>query len=151
MSGHLTRQDMQDTSMNRWKKYPNFDRIVHFSPREFHCKCTECKNRRGAENVQYKLLAALDDMRHIIGQPIIVTSGYRCAKHSRERSKTTPGGHHRGTAVDISMWDAGMRHLYIEWIMRNNQFQRIGVAKNFLHLQITDKQQPLEALWSYRR
>lgn len=71
----------------------------HFKKSEFTCHhCGECK-------INIELIIALEKLRNLIGQPIIVTSGYRCPLHNRNCGGVRHSQHLYGNAVDIKVKD----------------------------------------------
>ena len=77
-----------------WTKWPNF------TENEFKCKCGVCG---GEIEMQEHFLDKLQKVREIVGIPMHITSGYRCAAHPSEVKKPAgPGAHHEGVAADIA-------------------------------------------------
>jgi hypothetical protein len=72
---------------------------AHFQQSEFACRCC------GHGAAKPKLIAALEWVRRDWGQPMTVTSGFRCAKHNAEVGGAPNSAHLTGDAADIS--DAG--------------------------------------------
>ena len=70
-------------------------RINHFNLSEF--RCPDC----GETKVSTSLVCWLDILRSVIGVPLIVTSGYRCAKHNEEVGGSRSSRHLIGCAADI--------------------------------------------------
>jgi len=87
----------------------------------------------------------LDSLRMGVGQPLIVNSGYRCPKHDLEIGGE--GNHTQGRAVDLECLTSGLRYAIIK-IAVELKFKRIGIARNFLHLDLClDK--PERVVWLY--
>ncbi|MBW1991811.1 MAG: DUF882 domain-containing protein [Deltaproteobacteria bacterium] len=55
------------------------DLTKNFSRREFACKCG-C----GWDDIDLRLVEALQRLRDLLGRPVYVLSGCRCPKHNRE-------------------------------------------------------------------
>lgn len=70
----------------------------HFKISELCCK--HCG--KGADILQPALLAALERVRIRFGQPMRVTSGYRCALHNAEIGGAKFSAHKEGKAADIA-------------------------------------------------
>lgn len=69
----------------------------YFGQEELQCHCGCGKDGMDAEFMK-KLIA----LRKQLGFPLVVTSGYRCAKYNQQVSKTGYNGPHTiGRAVDI--------------------------------------------------
>lgn len=76
----------------------DFNRIKHFKPAEFRCKCGCGK---GAEEMQQNVVDSLDRIREDLGFPLFLNSAYRCPKYN----KSIGGGpaHMVGSAVDVAV------------------------------------------------
>lgn len=74
----------------------SWDDIKYFQKSEFTCKCG-C----GLNNINLKLVKILDEIRTHFGQPIIVTSGCRCATHNKRVQGVPNSRHVSGKAADI--------------------------------------------------
>jgi uncharacterized protein YcbK (DUF882 family) len=66
-----------------------------FTSEEFACRCC------GVTSVDPKLVAALQQMRDMVGVPIHINSGYRCPKHNAQVGGTKGSMHLFGKAADI--------------------------------------------------
>lgn len=108
----------------------------HFSTRELTCRCSfpDCYDQR----ISKDLISRLEKVRTELGQPMVVTSAYRCSEHqaylrasgvnSVVAKKST---HETGDAVDVVPKDKKMEGF--ETIC-GKHFDSIGLASNFLHL-----------------
>lgn len=75
------------------------DLTEHFSKHELWCRCC------GRLDINARFLQALEDLRGVVGKPIVPTSGYRC--HNHPLTLLRPGSPHaKGMAADI--WIKGM-------------------------------------------
>ena len=75
---------------------------LHFSAREFRCKCSSPHTFQVSEqliSMLEQLYAALDCGK------IIVSSGYRCAAHDKAVGGNGAGQHTKGTAADVVCYD----------------------------------------------
>lgn len=113
----------------------------NFSTKEFTCPCGICRDQR----VSKALIDKLQRIRDVVG-PITVTSGFRCALYQEALKKrgyktAKKSMHLEGQAADIVAAD--MDKLLEEC---EKEFQAIGIAKNFLHVDLrTDKKRR----WAY--
>lgn len=112
-----------------------------FKMSEFNCKCCD---KRGGEMAK-NLVLKLDKMRHEIGEPIFINSGIRCYEHNRKVGGSTASAHLTGLAVDIHCMTSRKRFKLIESAM-NNGINRIGVYRNFIHLDI-DPRKDAKVIW----
>lgn len=71
----------------------------YFWESEFKCKCGKCQLIPGMSPV---LIERLDKMREEYGQPIIVTSGFRCKDHNKRVGGSPRSQHLYGRAADIT-------------------------------------------------
>lgn len=77
----------------RWGQFwPNFT----FDEMACRCGCNTCR-------MDPAVLDKLQHLRDLLGRPLPVSSGYRCANHSAEIKKSRPGQHFYGRAVDITV------------------------------------------------
>lgn len=112
-----------------------------FTAAEFACK--HC----GKKGIRAAFVESLQRLRDAIGQPLIVTSGYRCPQHPIEARKAKPGRHAEGIAADVSgpplaeIWQQAQQF---------PEFAGIGIAphQNYIHL---DTRPGPRVLWAYNR
>lgn len=116
-------------------------KLRYFSLSEFDCNC--CRGGRGV--MDWKLLMKLDNMRHELGRPIVINSGFRCEDHNRNEKGGADSSHLIGKAVDIQVPDSSFRFEIIELAMKFG-IDRIGVYRSFVHLDI-DKAKPSRVIW----
>ena len=123
----------------RWAPY--------FSLAEIECR--HCH----ALAVDHETMNRLVLVRAVLGQPMPVTSGYRCPTHNEAVSKTGPAGPHTtGRAVDIGVSGETALHLVAAAVAHG--FTGIGVSQRGLNrfVHIDDLQAPAyprPTLWSY--
>lgn len=68
---------------------------THFAVREFACH--HCGESRATPD----LIAALERLRTIIGRPLVIVSGFRCATHNRRVGGARKSQHLLGRAADL--------------------------------------------------
>lgn len=56
-------------------------------------------------NIQYGVQMVLDPLRRILQEPIIITSGYRCAALNKAVGGVTSSWHTKGNAADLRVKD----------------------------------------------
>lgn len=120
----------------------------YFTREDFACPCC------GENGIKDSFIHRLDDLREECGFPLIITSGYRCAKHNRKVSSTGDfGPHTTGLAADIRI-DRGRAYRLLGIAIKNG-FTGIGIQQKgggrFIHLDIleNDVGQPRPTIWSY--
>ena len=101
-----------------------------------------------------ELLKKLDKIREIVGEPIIITSGFRTPAHNEDVGGKMPdengnGGssHLKGLAVDIAIRHSRMRFKLISALFEVG-INRIGIADNFIHIDI-DPDKDENVIWTY--
>lgn len=139
----------QDADYFYWDKADEPESLSpSFSTREFACHCsnTSCVSQRVAKELVVKLQAVRDQT----GQPITVTSGYRCHEHQLELScqgaETATGisQHELGNAADVQPPNLYI-HLY-------QLFNALGKASSFTHVDLRSPHSDgTKRLWSYSR
>jgi len=114
----------------------------YFKEDEFRCKCG-C----GGLIVDNKLVAMLDDARAAYKAPMVVVSGYRCAKRNAAVGGKRNSAHRKGMAADIRYTTARdlFRMLNIFFIVG---FKRVGIGRGFVHVD-TSTELPQEVAWLY--
>lgn len=114
----------------------------NFSRSEFACFC-EC----GLSDPSLVLVEALQELRDIINQPIIVTAGLRCIEQNKRVGGRPNSQHLKGNAADISI-----RHMKIFDLLlaadtvdafRNGG---IGIYNHHIHVDVRG----YEARWTLR-
>src|SRR5574343_1126050 len=103
----------------------------YFTRDEF--KCPHC----GENNISDEFIDRLDEVRHAYGKPMVVLSGYRCPAHNASVGGVDGSAHTEGIAADIACSFARDRLALVESAI-NNGFGRIGIAKSFIHLDISE-------------
>jgi hypothetical protein len=114
----------------------------HFSKHELACKhCGECF-------VEQDLLDALEAFRSVVGAPVHIHSGYRCAQHNAEIGGAKGSLHVAGRAADVSVVGKTARQLkaIAETVPRIKGFG-IDDHKNYLHIDV--RLSDVACLWCY--
>ena len=124
-------------------------RWANFTRAEFDCNCG-CEGNE----ILAELIDALQHLRTIIGQPFIITSGYRCPQHPIEAAKSEPGVHSLGVAADIAADSYLARSITSHALLRPS-WTGIGINqkgnKRFVHLDraVNDPPRVRPAFWTY--
>lgn len=80
-----------------------------------------------------ELMQMLDNAREIAGVPFGINSGFRCAAHNADVGGKPSSSHLGGYAVDIATRNGPARMTILGGLMAAG-FQRIGIAKTFIHV-----------------
>lgn len=113
----------------------------NFKIEEFSCKCG-C----GFNNVSADMVERLQRVREIYCNPIVITSGCRCKSHNSSVGGSEYSEHLRGLGCDISCVSSEERYVLIPLLL--NEFIRIGIGPNFIHLGI-DIFKHKNVMWVY--
>jgi uncharacterized protein YcbK (DUF882 family) len=116
--------------MERLNKINDIEIARYFKLSEFACPC--CKRVM----LHPTLLKKLVKFREMIGKPIYITSGYRCAEYNQKVGGIKSSYHLLGLAADIKI--EGVSALDLLEIAEMIDFSGIGFyeKKNFLHLDV---------------
>lgn len=113
----------------------------YFSSKELECPCChKC-------TIDEEFLNKLNKAREIANIPFVITSGYRCERHNKEVGGVQKSEHVLGMGVDIRVKNGNQRFLVITSAL-NVGFNRIGVAKSFVHIGFS-KELPQNVIWTY--
>lgn len=114
----------------------------YFKESDFACKCG-C----GRNNISHDLIDKLDEARGMLGKPMVPVSGSRCPAHNKAEGGKRNSAHLKGLAADIRCTNN-----YDRWRLLNIffilGFKRIGIAKTFIHVDISEELPP-EVTWLY--
>ena len=108
-----------------------------FKDGEFRCRCCGGLPPDARENIRALVEEVLDPAREILGGPVTVNSGYRCAKHNREVGGVSASQHLRGEAADVCCADNNRLAKIIEENGRYDQLIRYmgpGGKIRFIHV-----------------
>ncbi len=135
-------------NIRRWSRSQIRPLSPNFSAREFTCSCGLCTG----QYVDQDLIDKLEEVRHIYGGPITVTSGYRCARKQamlRAAGNETSVGlstHEQGRAADITAPDMAKLEVAVDLV-----FETYGVARSFIHVDLRPKRPDgTKRTWRYK-
>lgn len=131
-----------------WQKGEKEKINEYFSTSEFSCQCKndDCKEQK----ISIEFINSLTDLRKALGQPLTITSGFRCKKHQEALrssgvntvvAKTST--HELGEAADVKAKNTEIEDFLIE---AAKHFKSIGIAHTFLHL---DNRRDKVRRWNY--
>ena len=103
---------------------------THFDSSEFACKCG-C----GRAAVAPALVAALEQLRVKIGQPVHITNGRRCPAHNKQVGGSPNSQHLLGCAADISVVGRTGDDLYLA-ARAIPLLRGFGVAAGWIHVDV---------------
>ena len=97
--------------------------------------------------VSRSFIASLNQLEELCGFELHFNSGFRCPVCNKAAGGVPNSGHLRGLAVDVSAPDSGTRFRIVQASLKVG-FRRIGIGKNFIHLD-TDDRLPQNMIWTY--
>ena len=98
------------------------------------------------EDLSDELLDRLEVVRSLCGFLLIVNSAYRSFDYELSKGRTGSSSHCKHIAVDIAVQSGEKRLKIVQNALRAG-FQRIGIAKTFVHLDL-DEGKP-SSIWLY--
>lgn len=110
----------------------------YFQLSEFACGCC------GRSEINIEFLTRLHEARVIANTTFVINSGYRCQKHNMEVGSTSQN-HTSGHAADIKARNNHKRGKILRGLYRAG-FNRVGIRKDFIHVDDMDK---VQSCWLY--
>jgi zinc D-Ala-D-Ala carboxypeptidase len=89
----------------------------------------------------------LDDLRKRCDFPFTIHSGFRTAAHNAQVGGVGDSAHEKGLAADIAIADGRQRYIFVVQALAIG-FDRIGIGKTFVHLDIDGTLAP-QVIWDY--
>jgi zinc D-Ala-D-Ala carboxypeptidase len=132
--------------MNKWYN----DKLRNMNIKYFNLSEFDCPTDSGSgENMCLEFLGKLDKARELAGIPFKINSGYRTLKHNTAVGGVKNSSHTNipCNAADIHIKDSASRYKIIQSAIKVG-FNRIGIGKNFIHLD-TDKKKSPNIIWHY--
>lgn len=131
-----------------WTKGEDSEKLLstHFKAGEFECPCSSCNGKE--QRISVELVEDLEWLRTRLGQPIRITSGYRCERYQLHLGEigyptALKSQHPLGEAVDVTTFSAHLERLYE---LAKERFMAIGKALTWLHL---DERRDKVRQWKY--
>ena len=106
----------------------------YFSASEFACHCG-C----GKGSMDKNLVSKLDELRELVGAPIYVNSGYRCAQRNKNIGGSKDSQHLYGKAADIRTNAKGVTPAKFAQLAEKVGFDGIGIYKWGIHVDVRGK------------
>jgi len=115
----------------------------YFKPAEFR-RCTPACEE---SDMDPQFLELLDQFREFVGIPLVLTCAYRSRAYDIAKKRSGNSAHTRGKAVDI-LCQSNATRFRIVYAALHFGFRRIGIGKNFVHLD-KDASLPQCVIWTY--
>ena len=110
----------------------DFKLSEHFNLMEFQCPCCH------TALLQPRLVLMLEALRIRWGLPLIINSGYRCAKHNIEVGGAKNSLHRRGLAADVRMAAEEQERFRSAALSEGFAKALAYPSRGFIHLEIGD-------------
>ena len=121
----------------------NSDFHLYFEYSEF-----DSPDQKGSyKHMDVEFLNKLAQARKIAAVGFKITSGYRSPEHNEKVGGVANSSHTLGHAVDIYAPTSRQKYIIINALLQAG-FDRIGVAKNFIHVD-DDPSKNEEVIWTY--
>lgn len=120
-----------------------FPQVEYFSHKEFDSP--DIINSGLLMDNDFILL--LNEARKIANIPFIINSGYRSKSHNTKVGGKKNSSHLKGLAVDIKISSSRDRLVILKALLSVG-FNRIGIASNFIHVDM-DKKKGINVCWLY--
>ena len=117
------------------------DLTKNFNREEYACKCG-C----GRDNIKNELVYKVQQVRDILGKSIRINSGVRCIRHNGNIGAAETSSHIDGWAADLAYKGSAERYQLLNAAMQ--VFNRVGIAKNFIHVDVDSTKSP-GVVWLY--
>jgi uncharacterized protein YcbK (DUF882 family) len=114
----------------------------HFTEEEFSCNCG-C----GVNEIKSELIDRLETVRKIYGKPMRINSGHRCKVSNDKAGSSDTSSHLLGEAADISCTNSKDRDALFRAL--GTKFHRIGLHKQFIHVDISHDTKASPVIWLY--
>lgn len=101
----------------------------YFKPEEFK----RCQPSCDIDQMEPELLRLLDLLREKVHFPIVLNSAYRSVEYEKQMGRSGSSAHTLGQAVDIRCTSVSRRFKIVKAAFEVG-FTRIGIDKNFIHL-----------------
>lgn len=119
------------------------DRLTNkFNRSEFTCGCGCSRN-----DINLEFVSRLQAARTLADIPFEISSGVRCEEHNKAVGGKTDSSHLKGVAADIECTQSRDRYLLLGSLITCG-FNRIGIGKNFIHVD-ADNDKPPNVVWHY--
>ena len=126
------------------------DRLRNMNIKYFNLSEFDCPSDSGSgDNMCLSFIRKLDDAREIAGIPFKINSGYRTPKQNTKVGGVKNSSHTNipCNAADINVGSSSERYKIMSAAIKVG-INRIGIGKNFIHLD-TDKKKSQDVIWHY--
>lgn len=97
--------------------------------------------------MDFQFVMELQRLRDLVNEPLKISSGYRTSSHNKKINGAVHSAHLSGNAADIVVSNSTLRYLIVTYALKIG-FHRIGIGKNFVHLD-NSKSSGSHVIWHY--
>ena len=97
--------------------------------------------------MDFQFVMDLQRLRDLVNEPLKISSGYRTSSHNKKVKGAAKSAHLSGNAADIVVNNSALRYIIVMYALKIG-FHRIGIGKNFVHLD-NSKKLPNSVIWLY--
>lgn len=115
----------------------------YFTEKEFNNCVPSCS----LNDMDNDFIELLDKIRETANIPLVLNCAYRSVQWDKTKGRSGNSSHCKGKAVDIRCNDSTNRYKIIQSAILNG-ITRIGIGKNFIHLD-NDDTLPQNVIWHY--
>lgn len=118
-------------------------KAVYFQEKEFN----RCTPGCSLQDMNQTFMQKLDNARRIAGIPFVINSAFRSVEYEKAHGRKGTSSHTLGRAVDIRCNTNENRIIIVDALLRAG-FNRIGIAKTYIHVDDSPKHKPY-VMWHY--
>lgn len=118
-------------------------KAVYFQEKEFN----RCTPGCSLQDMNQTFMQKLDNARRIAGIPFVINSAFRSVEYEKAHGRKGTSSHTFGRAVDIRCNTNENRIIIVDALLRAG-FNRIGIAKTYIHVDDSPKHKPC-VMWHY--
>ena len=107
-----------------------------------------CTPSCSLQDMDQKLMDALDALRALAGIPLKLSCAYRSVAWDKKKGRDGKSAHCKGLAVDIVCNSSATRWKIINAAI-DLGIRRIGIGKNFIHIDIDSSKDSQDVIWHY--
>lgn len=115
----------------------------YFAEAEFQ-KCTPACS---LQDMNRSAMWIFDAVREAAGIPLVINCAYRSPEWDRSKGRSGNSAHCKGMALDIRCTSSANRMKIVAAAVEVG-IKRIGIAKNYVHLDVDDSL-PQDVMWDY--
>lgn len=111
------------------------DVAKNFDKSDFQCHCVVCREDPARPASKPEVISAVQDVRDLLGKPLIITRGVSCAAHNAAIGGSRDSRHlpHHADAVDLASHSSEEAYRIMRALILLGQFTLIEVCGRHIH------------------